>query len=337
MATAPVTEPRLVVLNEPLATELGLEVEELRSPRGVAALVGAGLPDGTTTLAQAYAGHQFGAYSPSLGDGRALLLGELVDHQGRRRDLHLKGSGSDTVRPRRRRSSGARTDAREHLVGEAMHALGIPTTRALAVVTTGEPVAAKCCCRAPCWPGWRAAIRASARSRRRPRGDVSSCSGSPITPSPSLPAAAAAAQPYIALFEAVVEAQAALVAGWMLVGFVHGVTSTDNTATSGETIDYGPRAFMDADDLATASSSIDYGGRYAFGNEPRIVHWTLARLGEAMLPLFADELDPAWRRRRAPARPSPTGTTDTGSRACRPSSGRPGRYPGDAYLAADLC
>ena len=292
---ASVTEPRLVVLNEPLAVELGLDVEELRSPRGVAALVGAGLPDGTTTLAQAYAGHQFGAYSPSLGDGRALLLGELVDHQGRRRDLHLKGSGPTPFARGGDGRAALGPMLREHLVGEAMHALGIPTTRALAVVTTGEPVA-----REVLLPGAVLARVASSHLRVgtfqyvAARGDVSLLQRlADHAIARHYPAAAGAAQPYIALFEAVVEAQAALVARWMLVGFVHGVMNTDNTAISGETIDYGPCAFMDAYDPATVFSSIDYGGRYAFGNQPRIVHWNLARLGEAMLPLFADELDPA--------------------------------------------
>ena len=292
---AAVAEPRLVVLNEPLAVELGLDVEELRSPRGVAALVGAGLPEETTTLAQAYAGHQFGGYSPRLGDGRALLLGELVDREGRRRDLHLKGSGPT---PFARGGDGLAALGpmlREHLVGEAMHALGIPTTRALAVVTTGTPVA-----REVLLPGAVLARVASSHLRVgtfqyvAARGDVALLRQlADHAIARHYPAAADAAQPYVALFEAVAEAQAALVARWMLVGFVHGVMNTDNTSISGETLDYGPCAFMDAYDPATVFSSIDHGGRYAFGNQPLIVQWNLARLGEAMLALFADELEPA--------------------------------------------
>ena len=292
---APVPESRLVVLNESLAAELGLDVEELRSPRGVAALVGEGLSAGTTTLAQAYAGHQFGAYSPRLGDGRALLLGELLDRQGRRRELHLKGSGPT---PFARGGDGRATLGpmlREHLIGEAMHVLGIPTTRALAVIATGDPVA-----REVLLPGAVLARVASSHLRVgtfqyvAAQGDVSLLQRlADHAIARHYPAAADAAQPYVALFEAVVEAQAALVARWMLVGFVHGVMNTDNTSISGETLDYGPSAFMDAYDPATVFSSIDYGGRYAFGNQPSIVHWNLARLGEAMLALFADELDPA--------------------------------------------
>ena len=293
-AAAPSPDPQLVVLNEPLAIEMGLDVAELRTADGVAALVGQRLPEGTTTLAQAYAGHQFGGFSSSLGDGRALLLGELVDRQGRHHDLHLKGSGPT---PYARGGDGRAALGpmlREHLVSEAMHAMGIPTTRALAVVTTGEPVGATSCSPAPCWPGSPAATCESGRSSTPGcTATGGRCNASPTTPSPATTRAAGAARPYVALFEAVVEAQAALVARWMLVGFVHGVMNTDNTTISGQTIDYGPCAFIDAYDPATVFSSIDHAGRYAYGNQPRIAHWNLARLGEAMLPLLADELEPA--------------------------------------------
>ena len=292
---APVAEPRLVVLNEPLAVELGLDVDELRSPRGVAALVGAGLPEETTTLAQAYAGHQFGGYSPRLGDGRALLLGELVDREGRRRDLHLKGSGPTpfargaTAWPRSDRCCASTSSVRPCTRS------GSRRQRALAVVTTGTPVA-----REVLLPGAVLARVASSHLRvgtfqyvasRGDMGLLRQLADHAIAR--HYPAAADSAQPYVALFEAVAEAQAALVARWMLVGFVHGVMNTDNTSISGETLDYGPCAFMDAYDPATVFSSIDHGGRYAFGNQPLIVRWNLARLGEAMLPLFADELEPA--------------------------------------------
>ncbi len=292
---APAPDPRLVVLNEQLATELDLDIAELRSPEGVAALLGHGLGDDVVTVAQAYAGHQFGGYSPSLGDGRALLLGELVDATGVAHDLHLKGSGAT---PFSRGGDGRAALApmlREYVIGEAMHALGIPTTRALAVVTTGDSVMRD----APL-PG--AVLARIAASHLR----VGSFQYAGATGDVDLlrrladhaiarhhPAAASADQPYVALFEAVAEAQAALVARWMLVGFVHGVMNTDNTTISGETIDYGPCAFMDAYDPATVFSSIDHGGRYAYGNQPRIVHWNLARLGEALLPLLAPDLEPA--------------------------------------------
>jgi len=292
---APAPEPDLVVLNEPLAVELGLEPESLRTPGGVAALIGLDVPESTTTLAQAYAGHQFGGFSSSLGDGRALLLGELLHLDGRPRDVHLKGSGPTPFSRGGDGRAALGPMLREHLVSEAMHALGIPTTRALAVVTTGEPVA-----REVLLPG--AVLVRVARSHLR----VGTFQYAAVHGDAALlrrladhaiarhhPAAADAEQPYVALLEAVAEAQAALVARWMLVGFVHGVMNTDNMTISGETIDYGPCAFMDAYDPATVFSSIDHGGRYAYGNQPRIAHWNLARLAEALLPLFAAELEPA--------------------------------------------
>ena len=294
-SAAPAPDAQLVVLNEPLASELGLDVEDLRSPDGVAALIGQRLPEGTTTLAQAYAGHQFGGFSRSLGDGRALLLGELVDRRGRHHDVHLKGSGPT---PYARGGDGRAALGpmlREHLVGEAMHALGVPTTRALAVVTTGEPVR-----REVLLPGAVLVRVASSHLRvgtfqyAAVHGDIRSLQRlADHAIARHHPAAAEADRPYRALFEAVVEAQATLVARWMLVGFVHGVMNTDNTTISGQTIDYGPCAFMDAYDPATVFSSIDHGGRYAYGNQPRIAHWNLARLGEAMLPLLAADLEPA--------------------------------------------
>ena len=290
----PAPEPRLVVLNEPLARELSLDVEALRSPVGVASLLGQ-LPEGTTTIAQAYAGHQFGGFSPSLGDGRALLLGELVDQHGRRRELHLKGSGATPFSRGGDGKAALGPMLREHVISEAMHALGIPTTRALAVVATGEPVV-----REVMLPG--AVLARVATSHLRvgtfqyagAHGDVALLTRlADHAIARHHPAAADASHPYVALFDAVVEAQASLIARWMLVGFVHGVMNTDNTTISGETIDYGPCAFLDAYDPATVFSSIDHGGRYAYGNQPRIGHWNLARLGEAMLPLFAEQPEPA--------------------------------------------
>ena len=292
---APVSDGQLVVLNEALAVELGLDVEVLRTPDGVAALVGQRIPAGTVTIAQAYAGHQFGGFSPSLGDGRALLLGELVDGDGRCRDVHLKGSGATPYSRGGDGKAALGPMLREHLVSEAMHALGIPTTRALAVVATGEPVV-----REVLLPGAILVRVASSHLRvgsfqyAAAHGDtglVQRLADHAIAR--HYPSAAGAEQPYVALFEAVVEAQAALVAQWMLVGFVHGVMNTDNMTISGETIDYGPCAFMEAFNLATVFSSIDHGGRYAYGQQPRIAHWNLARFGEAMLPLLATELEPA--------------------------------------------
>jgi len=286
----PVPAPDLLVLNDDLAAELGIDAASLRSPSGVAVLAGAAVPEGVTPVAQAYAGHQFGGYSPRLGDGRALLVGEVLDVHGRRRDLHLKGTGRTPFARGGDGKAAVGPMLREYLVAEAMHALGVPTTRALAVVATGEPVA-----RDTVLPG--AVLARVAASHLR----VGTFQYAAALDDPTLlrgladhaiarhhPGAAEADQPYLALYEAVVESQAALVARWMLVGFVHGVMNTDNTTISGETIDYGPCAFMDATDPATVFSSIDHGGRYAFGNQPAIAQWNLARLAEALLSLLAD-------------------------------------------------
>ena len=288
-------EPRLLVLNETLAADLGLDPAWLRTEAGVGLLLGRDLPEGATPVAQGYAGHQFGGYSPRLGDGRALLLGELTDPDGQVHDLHLKGSGRT---PYARGGDGRAAVApmlREFVVAEAMHALGIPTTRSLAVVATGRPVQ-----RETVLPGAVLARVASSHLR------VGSFQYARATDDVDLlrrladhaiarhhPDAAEAEQPYLALFEAVLDAQASLVARWMLVGFMHGVMNTDNMTISGETIDYGPCAFLDAYDPATVFSSIDHGGRYAYGNQPAIAQWNLARLAEALLPLIDDDQERA--------------------------------------------
>ncbi|WP_106186155.1 protein adenylyltransferase SelO [Umezawaea tangerina] len=288
-------DPRLLVLNEPLAADLGLAPEWLRTPDGLRLLVGNHVPEGATPVAQAYAGHQFGNYSPRLGDGRALLLGELPHADGRPRDLHLKGSGRT---PFARGGDGLAAVGpmlREYVVSEAMHALGIPTTRSLAVVATGTPVH-----RETVLPG--AVLARVASSHLRVGGFQYARATDDVDLLRRLadhaiarhhPAAATAERPYLALFEAVVAAQASLVARWMLVGFIHGVMNTDNTTISGETIDYGPCAFLEAFDPATVYSSIDHGGRYAYGNQPAVAQWNLARLAEALLPLLADDQDEA--------------------------------------------
>ncbi len=288
-------DPRLLVLDEPLAAELGLDPGWLRSPDGVRLLVGNQVPDGARPVAQAYAGHQFGGYSPRLGDGRALLLGELVDTRGRLRDLHLKGSGRT---PFARAGDGLAAVGpmlREHVVSTAMHALGIPTTRSLAVVATGRPVR-----RETVLPGAVLARVASSHLRvgsvqyARATGDVDLLRRlADHAIARHHPAAAEAERPHLALLEAVLDAQARLVAQWMHVGFIHGVMNTDNTTLSGETIDYGPCAFMEAFDPATVFSSIDTGGRYAYGNQPVVMEWNLARLAEALLPLIDDDQEQA--------------------------------------------
>ena len=288
-------DPRLLVLNESFAEELGLEPAALRSAEGVRLLVGAAVPAGATPVAQAYAGHQFGGYVPRLGDGRALLLGELVDAAGRPRDLHLKGAGRT---PFARGGDGLAAVGpmlREYVVSEGMHALGIPTTRSLAVVATGREVY-----RETVLPGAVLARVAASHLRvgsfqyARATGDVDLLRRlADHAIDRHHPGAARAVNRYLALFEAVVAVQASLVASWMLVGFVHGVMNTDNMTISGETIDYGPCAFLDAFDPATVYSSIDTGGRYAYRNQPLAAEWNLARLAEALLPLLDDDQDRA--------------------------------------------
>lgn len=288
-------DPRLLVLNEPLAVELGLDPDTLRSPAGVGLLTGVAVPPGATPVAQAYAGHQFGGYSPRLGDGRALLLGELTDAAGGLRDLHLKGSGRTPFSRGGDGRAAVGPMLRELVVSEAVHALGVPTTRALAVVATGRQVQ-----RETVLPGAVLARVASSHLRvgsfqyAAASGDVDLLRRlADHAIARHHPAAAAAGQPYRALFEAVVGVQAELVAQWMLVGFVHGVMNTDNMTISGETIDYGPCAFMEAFDPATVYSSIDTGGRYAYGNQPVVAEWNLARFAEALLPLLAEDQEAA--------------------------------------------
>jgi serine/tyrosine/threonine adenylyltransferase len=287
----PAPAPRLLALNEELAAELGADPDALRASEGVAVLAGNVVSEGSTPVAQAYAGHQFGAFSPRLGDGRALLLGEVFDVHGRRRDIHLKGSGRT---PFARGGDGKAAVApmlREYLIGEAMHALGIPTSRALAVVATGETVM-----RDTPLPG-AVLVRVAASHIRVGTFEYAARRGDPDllrrladhAVARHHPQASQADNPYLALFESVVDAQASLVASWMLVGFIHGVMNTDNMTISGETIDYGPCAFMDAYDPATLFSSIDYTGRYAYGSQPQIAQWNLARLAETVVPLIDDD------------------------------------------------
>ncbi|MEA2316479.1 MAG: serine/tyrosine/threonine adenylyltransferase [Solirubrobacteraceae bacterium] len=292
---APAPEPRLLALNESLAAELGADADALRTPEGVAVLAGNATPEGASPVAEAYAGHQFGAFQPRLGDGRALLLGEVLDVHGRRRDLHLKGSGRTPFARGGDGKAAVGPMLREHLIGEAMHALGIPTTRALAVVATGEPVV-----RETVLPGAVLTRVAASHIRVGTFQYATVHHGSEVVRrladhaiARHHPRAAEAENPYLAFYAAVVDAQASLVARWMLIGFIHGVMNTDNMTISGETIDYGPCAFMDAYDPAAVFSSIDHAGRYAYGNQPHIAQWNLARLAETLLPLLHAETDAA--------------------------------------------
>ncbi|MEX0847083.1 MAG: YdiU family protein [Ilumatobacteraceae bacterium] len=287
-------EPRLLSANDELAAELGLDPRALHGADGLAVLSGNQVPAGATPVAQAYAGHQFGGLSPRLGDGRALLLGEVIDVHGRRRDIHMKGSGRTPFARGGDGRAAVGPMLREHLIGEAMHTLGIPTTRALAVVATCKHVV-----RDSVLPGAILTRVASSHLRvgtfqyaaMHDRELLRALADHAIER--HHPNAAEAPNRYLALVESVLAAQASLVARWMLVGFVHGVMNTDNMTISGETIDYGPCAFMEAFDPATVFSSIDHGGRYAYGNQPPIAQWNLTRLAEAMLPLLADDTDGA--------------------------------------------
>jgi serine/tyrosine/threonine adenylyltransferase len=287
--------PQLLVLNDALATDLGADPDALRTPEGVAALAGQRLFDGSRPVAQAYAGHQFGGYSPRLGDGRALLLGEIVDPAGRVRDLHLKGSGRTPFARGGDGKAAVGPMLREYVISEAMHALGIPTTRSLAVVATGEHIA-----RETPLPGALLARVAASHLRVGTFQYAAASQDDELLPRLAAyaierhhPTAVEAENPYLAFYTAVLESQAALVAKWMLVGFIHGVMNTDNMTISGETIDYGPCAFMDRYHPGTVFSSIDHGGRYAYANQPRIAQWNLARLAETLLPFFADSQEAA--------------------------------------------
>jgi len=288
--------PTLVRLNTQLARELGVDPDWLAGPAGLDMLSGRSLPAGAEPIALAYAGHQFGNFVPQLGDGRAILLGEVIDDSGRRRDIQLKGAGRTPFSRGGDGRAALGPVLREYLVSEAMAALGIPTTRALAVVTTGEPVL-----RETVLPG--AILTRVAASHIRvgtfqyfaAREDVEAlrllADHVVARHYPDLGEQEAGVARYRALLDAVIAAQARLVARWMLVGFIHGVMNTDNVSVAGETIDYGPCAFMDQYDPATVFSSIDRMGRYAYGNQPRIAHWNLARLAEAMLPLLGEDQD----------------------------------------------
>ena len=291
IAPTPVSAPRLVRLNRALGMHLGLDPDWLESAEGVEILAGKRVPEGAEPIALAYAGHQFGNFVPELGDGRAILLGELVDRDGIRRDIQLKGSGPTPFSRRGDGRAALGPVLREYIVSEAMAALGIPTTRALAAVMTGEAVI-----RESVLPG--AVLTRVASSHIRVgsfqffavRGDID---GLRVLADHVIarhyPHARNDILPYHALLKQVIASQADLVARWLLVGFIHGVMNTDNMSIAGETIDYGPCAFMDTYDPATVFSSIDEQGRYAYGNQPGIAHWNLTRFAETLLPLLADE------------------------------------------------
>ena len=288
LSPTPVAKAHLIKFNELLAEELGIDTRGLGPDELAAVFAGNIVPPGAEPIAMAYAGHQFGSFVPQLGDGRAILLGEVVDRNGERRDIQLKGAGRTPFSRRGDGRAALGPVLREYLVSEAMHALGIPTTRALAAVLTGEAVF-----RDRQLPG--AVLTRVASSHIRigtfqyfaARGDreaVERLSGYVIDR--HFPEARDSERPSLALLQIVVERQALLIARWMHVGFVHGVMNTDNTALSGETIDFGPCAFIDLYDPTTTFSAIDELGRYAYGNQPTIAQWNLARFAETLLPLL---------------------------------------------------
>ncbi|MCR6498960.1 YdiU family protein [Shinella sp. CPCC 101442] len=290
----PVEAPRLIAFNRALAAELGLDADALER-HGAAYFSGNTPLPGSLPLAMAYAGHQFGQFVPRLGDGRAILIGEVIDRAGKRRDIQLKGAGQT---PYSRRGDGRAALGpvlREYIISEAMHALGIPTTRALAAVTTGQPVY-----RDRVLPG--AVFTRVAASHIRvgtfqffaARGETDNIRIlADHVIERHYPELKDVEKPYLALLDAVAERQAALIAKWLGVGFIHGVMNTDNMTISGETIDFGPCAFMDRYDPRTVYSSIDQHGRYAFGNQPGIGQWNIARLAEALLPILDENEDKA--------------------------------------------
>jgi protein adenylyltransferase len=295
VAPTPVAAPRLIKLNRPLAVQLGLDPDLLETPEGAEILAGKTLPAGAEPIAMAYAGHQFGQFVPQLGDGRAILLGEVIDKDGVRRDIQLKGSGPTPFSRRGDGRAALGPVLREYIVSEAMQALGIPTTRSLAAVITGESVR-----RETILPGAVLTRVAASHIRvgtfqyfaaRRDTEAVRRLADHVIAR--HYPDLAGLDRPYHALLGAVTARQAELVARWLLVGFIHGVMNTDNTSISGETIDYGPCAFMDQYDPATVFSSIDELGRYAYANQPRIALWNLTRLAECLVPLFSDDQETA--------------------------------------------
>jgi serine/tyrosine/threonine adenylyltransferase len=332
-----VASPQLVIFNRPLAEELGLDASAVEHD-AAALFSGNALPEDANPIAMAYAGHQFGTFVPRLGDGRALLLGELRDRRGALRDIQLKGSG---LTPFSRQADGRAALGpmlREYLISEAMHALGIPTTRSLAVVTTGERV-----WREDSLPG--AVLTRVAASHIRvgtfeyfaARGDQDGVRALlDYVIARHYPEARQAQSPALAVLEAVTERQAALIAQWMLVGFIHGVMNTDNMALSGETIDYGPCAFMDTYSPRTVFSSIDYNGRYAYANQPAIAHWNLARLAETLLPLIDPDTEKAVDRVMEVLRPFIEQFDANFLNGVRRKIGLASEDPGDAGLIKQL-
>ena len=301
IAPTPVREPHMIRLNRELATTLGLDPDRLDTDEGLAVLAGNRLADGSQPLAMAYSGHQFGGFSPQLGDGRAILLGEVVARDGQRYDIQLKGSGATPFSRRGDGRSALGPVLREYIVSEAMAALGVPTTRALAAVASGEQVL-----REGYVPGGvftrvaRSHIRVGTFQWFAARQDHSNLQIlADYVIQRLYPHLQQDENPYLSLLENVIERQAKLIAQWMQIGFIHGVMNTDNMNVSGETIDYGPCAFMDAFDPLKTFSSIDCQGRYAYANQASMAHWNVTRFAETLLPLLDDDQEQAIAKARS--------------------------------------
>nr|MCX7033195.1 YdiU family protein [Arenimonas sp.] len=330
----PVKAPRLLAFNDALATELGIT----RAADAAEVFAGNKVPAGALPLAMAYAGHQFGHFVPQLGDGRAILMGELIDRHGQRRDLQLKGSGPTAFSRNGDGRAAIGPVLREYLISEAMHALAVPTTRSLAAVATGEHVF-----RDGPVPGAVLARVAASHIRvgtfqyfaaRRDTDGVRQLADHVIAR--HYPEAAHAARPYLALLEAVARRQAALVAQWQHVGFIHGVMNTDNTTLSGETIDYGPCAFLDDYDPGKVFSSIDRAGRYSFANQPALVRWNVARLAETLLAVIDDDGETALAAASAVIEAMPAWSAAAWLDGMRAKLGLSTAEDGDEALAKDL-
>lgn len=295
MIAQPVADPGFIVTNHTLAQELQIDANVFTSPEGLSWLSGNEIPQGADPLSMVYAGHQFGGWVPRLGDGRALLLGEVVAKDGIRRDIQLKGSGPTPYSRMGDGRSALGPALREYIMSEALHALGVPTSRALAVVSTGEMVQ-----REGPIPGGivtrvaKSHIRVGTFQYFASRQDTKSLKDlADYVIDRHYPSARSTKNPYIAMFDYILKAQASLVAQWMGIGFIHGVMNTDNISVSGETIDYGPCAFMDTFHPGMVFSSIDHHGRYAYANQPAILQWNLLKLAECLLPLFDEDTDRA--------------------------------------------
>ncbi len=333
-----VPAPRLIRLNRGLASDIGLDPDALESHEGAEIFAGNRVPEGALPIAMAYAGHQFGHWVPELGDGRAVLLGELIDLHGERRDIQLKGAGRTAFSRHGDGRAALGPVLREYIVSEAMAALGVPTTRALAIATTGEEIR-----RETMLPG--AILTRVARSHIRigtfqyfaARGDIAALTQlADYAIARHYPHAREAENPYRAFLDAVIERQAGLIAKWVLVGFIHGVMNTDNMSIAGETIDYGPCAFMDHYHPGTVFSSIDHRGRYAYGNQPPVAQWNLACLARTLLPLLDADDEAANEEAETAVARFPALFETAWIRGMREKLGLEDAHPADMTLAQDF-